>query len=152
MTNQTLRGLAAGFILSAGVMAAVYYTQPKTTDDKALNANNVNDYLHAKGMTAVTNDELEKLKANPAPQPTATKPAEKEKETKKIYTAKVKVSKGMSSGEVIDFLKEKKIITDTKGFADYLEKHKLEGDIKFGSHKVSSDMTFKKLAEAITSY
>ncbi|SDM81801.1 hypothetical protein SAMN04488137_2065 [Fictibacillus solisalsi] len=158
MTNTTLRGFAAGMIISSGLIAGVYYSQtPPEKEVKAeLNDSTVNTYLHSKNMTAITTEELQRLKENrvaAAAEPQGQeKPDEgkQEKEKPKVYQATLHVTRGMSTGEVCNFLENENIIKDSKSFLKYLRKNKLEGQVRFGTFKVNSSMDFKKLADAIT--
>lgn len=162
MTNHTLRGLGTGIILSTGLLATVYFTQTPDQKEAELNDNTVNTYLHSKNMTAISTAELQSLKertttatatapaaSTAAPKPSKAEP-KKEEPAEKVYRATVKVSQGMSTGEVCDFLEEKKIIKDSKGFLKYLRSKNLEGEVRAGTYKVNSKMDFKKLAGAIT--
>ncbi|MDN4074759.1 hypothetical protein [Fictibacillus terranigra] len=152
MTNNTLRGFSAGMILSAGLIAIVYFTQAPPEKEAELNDNTVNTYLHSKNMTAITTEELQTLKASRAAAAQKTSaPAPKAKsEEKVVYNATVHVSRGMSTGEVCDFLEKEKIIKDSKSFLKYLRSHKLEGEVRFGTYKVNSKMDYKKLADTLT--
>ncbi|MDM5338954.1 hypothetical protein QUF84_17200 [Fictibacillus enclensis] len=158
MTNTTLRGFAAGMIVSSGLIAGVYYSQtPPEKEVKAeLNDSTVNTYLHSKSMTAITTEELQRLKENrvaaaPALQEQDnSEEAKQEKEKPKVFKATLHVTRGMSTGEVCDFLEKENIIKDSKSFLKYLRKNKLEGQVRFGTFKVNSSMDFKKLADAIT--
>ncbi|KSU85764.1 hypothetical protein GA0061096_2051 [Fictibacillus enclensis] len=156
MTNTTLRGFAAGMIVSSGLIAGVYYSQtPPEKEVKAeLNDSTVNTYLHSKSMTAITTEELQRLKENrvgAAPAPKEQDNSEEAKQEKpKVFKAALHVTRGMSTGEVCDFLEKENIIKDSKSFLKYLRKNKLEGQVRFGTFKVNSSMDFKKLADAIT--
>ncbi len=152
MTNNTLRGFSAGMILATGLIAGVYFTQAPPEKEAELNDNTVNTYLHSKNMTAITTEELQTLKASrAAAAPKASEPATEAKPAEKVvYNTTLHVSRGMSTGEVCDFLEKEKIIKDGKSFLKYLRSHKLEGEVRFGSYKVNSKMNFKKLADALT--
>ncbi|MDN4525390.1 hypothetical protein [Fictibacillus fluitans] len=157
MTHTTLRGFAAGMIVSSGLIAGVYYSQtPPEKEVKAeINDSTVNTYLHSKSMTAITTEELQELKesrvAAAAPQEQDTPDAEKKQAEKpKVYKTTLHVTRGMSTGEVCEFLEKEHIIKDSKSYLKYLRKNKLEGQVRFGTFKVDSSMDFKKLSDAIT--
>lgn len=84
-----------------------------------------------------------------------TKKAEKEEaedDKEKVIKAKFTTKSGVVSQDIADILVEKKIIKDSKKFAKYLEDNDYSPYIQLGTFEVNSDMSFKELAETVTTY
>ncbi len=70
----------------------------------------------------------------------------------KVIKAKFTTKSGVVSQDIADILVEKKIIEDRQKFVDYLEDNDYSPYIQLGTFEVNSDMTFKELAETVTTY
>lgn len=78
---------------------------------------------------------------------------EKEKESDKdVITHTFTTDEGVVSQDIADILVDKKIIDDRQEFLNYLDDNGYSAKIQIGKFTVSSDMSFKELAEVITTY
>ncbi|HLR08022.1 MAG TPA: hypothetical protein VK136_02020 [Bacillota bacterium] len=64
------------------------------------------------------------------------------------YTLEIK--SGMNSSEISELLEENDIIDDAMEFSTFLEDEDYESDVQIGEFELSSDMSFKEIAEEIT--
>lgn len=94
----------------------------------------------------------------PIPQPTATvtptntptpQPTE---EPEEIIKAVIVVERGNSASMVCDKLEQEGIVKDGKDFRNYLRSLNLTDYINIGTYDLSSDMTYKQLAQILTGH
>lgn len=74
---------------------------------------------------------------------------EKKDEVKKVSFT---VKEGFVSNDIADILVENGIIDDSAKFVKYLEDNNYSPYIQLGTFEVTSDMSYKELAETITTY
>lgn len=76
---------------------------------------------------------------------------EKENPAKEIKTYTLKIEPGLASSSTISSVLEKNQIIDSASkFSKYLEDHDYSKYVQIGTFKLTSDMTFKEVAETIT--
>lgn len=78
------------------------------------------------------------------------KSKEEEDKDDEVVSYTLHIKDGMPSSEIGNLLEEHNIIEDSSKFNKYLEDEGYHKGVQLGKFKVSSDMTFKELAKAIT--
>jgi len=75
-----------------------------------------------------------------------------EKEEEEVKKVTFTTEAGVVSQDIADILIEKKVIDDRQKFLDYLEDNDYSPYIQLGTFEVTTDMSFKELAETVTTY
>lgn len=73
-------------------------------------------------------------------------------EDEDVITHTFTTTDGVVSQNIADILVEEKIIDDRREFLDYLDDNGYSARIQLGKFTVSSDMSYKEIAEIITTY
>ncbi|GIP61634.1 hypothetical protein J32TS6_01890 [Virgibacillus pantothenticus] len=116
-------------------------TKAKFAEDKSDNNEDKQENQNA------DKEDKNKAKQNNDKKQAADKEKNKEDE-KKTFTVNIK--EGMPSSEISDQLEANDIIDDAAKFNAYLEDNDYSQKVQLGKFKVSSDMSLKEIAEAIT--
>ncbi|MED3737975.1 endolytic transglycosylase MltG [Virgibacillus pantothenticus] len=116
-------------------------TKAKSAEDKSDNNEDKQENQNA------DKEDKNKAKQNDDKKQAADKEKNKEDE-KKTFTVNIK--EGMPSSEISDQLEANDIIDDAAKFNAYLEDNDYSQKVQLGKFKVSSDMSLKEIAEAIT--
>jgi hypothetical protein len=165
-----LRGIATGILIATIILGLTFivggYGDQKpnsennktNTENTALTDEDVQAYAKANKLVIITQEQYDQM-MNPTKEKQddkevdETTPEEEEQEKKeKVIELNLEIKSGMSTQEVADKLQKAKIIKNSNELIDYLAKHKLEGAVKAGDHKVTSKMSIADIAKEITSY
>ncbi|WP_408006775.1 hypothetical protein ACJROX_19020 [Pseudalkalibacillus sp. A8] len=160
MKNSGLRGFGAGLIVASGILALVHFQGTGNLDSEAkaesaeeITYEEVNKFLEKEGLVAIDQGKLDQLEGNQNTEDentTEEAPAE-ETEKEPVVTTTVVISKGTSTGQVIEYLESEKIIKSSDGLLNYLRSNNLENKVRFGNYEVNSKMTIAEIAKVITS-
>ncbi|WP_077212979.1 hypothetical protein [Bacillus dakarensis] len=155
MTAKGMRSFAAGLIVAAGVLAAVYYSGPteetKAQAPKSLTEEEMKTTLASSGYVILTEEELnEQLAAveQKEPKQEAVKEQKDQKE-KVVYRTIINVASGMTSIDVGNALVQGKIIDNAKTFFNEVEKRGLSNELRPGTFELDSSMTMDEVIAII---
>ena len=162
MKKQSVRSFAIGMLLSVCVIGSYYYYAEEKNDQKEtpINVKEATSYLHKEGFIVLSDAEytdlqksVEKRKQDQTNvnEETKEKKQEDQKKSKpKIYTYSLKVNNGMSISSIAALLSKEKIVKDQQEFETYLIDNDYHTKIQVGSFRLTSEMTFKQIAETLT--
>ncbi len=161
MKKQNLRSLAIGMLLSACIIASFYlYQDNNKQEQNTLNVSNTTTYLQREGFTVLTEAEytdlqtkLEESTQNQTkPNAGANKEEQEEpkEEKKETYSYTLKITSGMSISTIAELLFNENIVKDQEEFETYLIDNDYHTKIQVGSFRLTSDMSYKKIAETLT--
>ncbi|HET7658699.1 MAG TPA: hypothetical protein VFK37_10420, partial [Bacillales bacterium] len=168
MTKRGMRGFAAGLWVAAVVLAYYYYMgpKPKPTEAKPTEVTQaqVQTYLASHSEVAVDAKKYESLKDaskkassdksddksksdssdKSSKQSNDKSSSSSDKETKsnnQVKTYTLKVTSGMTGGEIGNMLERAGILSNGYQLAKYLENHNLENKVQLGTFTIKSNMS-----------
>jgi len=152
MTAKGMRSFAAGLIVSAGVLAAVYYSGPteetKAQAPKSLTEEEMKTTLASSGYVILTEEELnEQIAAVEKKEP--KQDAAMEQKEKVVYRTIINVATGMTSIDVGNALVQGKIIDNARTFFNEVEKRGLSSELRPGTFELDSNMTMDEVIAII---
>lgn len=179
--KQSVRFFSIGLFTSSVLLFGYYFFFNKDNGNlEALPIDDVISHVESEGYRVITEDEFisysllteeankeeakkledveieeEKQPKEEAKEKDDKKEQEKKeakKEEEKVKKVVIKTKKGVVSQDIADMLIENNIIDDRKKFLDYLDDNGYSEYIQLGKFEVSSDMSFKEIAEIITTY
>lgn len=118
----------------------------KEKADQEAAENEDTDTNQAADETATENDEEQTAQADDE---SATNQEENKQEDQKVYTYILKVEPNMMGPTISQLLADHKIIDDPQAFSRFLEDEGYSRYIQLGEHTLTSDMSFKEIAETI---
>lgn len=147
-----MRSFAAGLIVAAGVLAAVYYSGPteetKAQAPKSLTEEEMKTALASSGYVILTEEELNEQLAAVEKKVPKQEPA-KEQQEKVVYRTIINVATGMTSIDVGNALVQGKIIDNAKTFFNEVEKRGLSSELRPGTFELDSNMTMDEVIAII---
>jgi hypothetical protein len=161
MKANLVTSFAAGLLVSAGVCAVVYFSEPSSSDnnsEKSVQAPNEEEMiatLSSTGYIILTNEEWNKQlsaieeKDSDESEEKATEQTEDKVEEKIVYRTIVNVAQGMTSIDVGNALVQGKIIDNARTFFNEVEKRGLSNQLKPGTFELDSDMTLDEVMNII---
>lgn len=170
MTKSGLRGFAGGLILSSSILAIIYFQDPVQGSHTkqgitAVTDQDVEAYLDENNFVTVNQEEYETLvnekmeaeaqemaaqSTDENAQAASTDAGQEINKEDRLVVATLEITKGMSTGEVCNFLEEANIIKDSDELLNYLLNNGLEGLVRMGTYKVDSSMSIETIAAEIT--
>ncbi|RYL91602.1 hypothetical protein EWI07_10900 [Sporolactobacillus sp. THM7-4] len=169
MTKNGMRGFSAGILTACAVFAFFYYLifnpdgQSKPPVRQApLTESAVNRYLDSHNRVALDTTDYQKYQKwqedSAAKTPAAKSKTDNKKaaanshKTQKAITYEINIQSGMTPGDISSQLVQAKILKSGQKseFDSYLHNNHLEKYVQLGKFKVSSDMSFQKIAQVIT--
>lgn len=177
--KQPIRFFSIGLLVSS-VLLFVYYAyfeeeaKPEVITEE-LSIEDMIAEVEAKGHKVLTNDDYMALTLSPDDKPdskdsdkkendkkdkdsdkddknSSKKEDEEDEEDLSIITYTFETEDGVVSEDIADLLVKNKIIDDKWAFLSYLEDNDYMKYIQLGEFTVSNDMSFKDIAEIITTY
>ncbi|MGE6629309.1 endolytic transglycosylase MltG [Bacillus sp. NPDC077027] len=168
MTKKSIQTFAAGMIVATGILAIVFFITGKgeaeaNTTDEAKTAMvtqaDVKSYLDSKKEVSLNRDAYQELldykeKALKASEIDSTKNDDSKQDTQKTKaktkSLKIVIKNGMSTSDVSDMLEKEGIINSSKDFNDYVIDAGYHKEIRAGSFKLKTGMTFKQIVKSLT--
>ncbi|KHE67283.1 endolytic transglycosylase MltG [Halobacillus sp. BBL2006] len=149
--KQTVRSFALGLLTATIILGFFYWTDSDTkqTQSKPMSQSEMIHTLEESGYHIFDDDELRQISA----ENNESKESQKEKETTEIPPTSyaIDVVKGTTSKEISLKLEEAGVIEKAEEFDQYIKENQLSRYIQIGQVTLNSTMTFKEIAEAITS-
>lgn len=161
MTQKMLQGLATGIFFTTSILSLNFYftdnfqikNEVAPFSEEALQA-----FLQENDLITVNQTEYEQLLTNVEnidgeTTELHTNNQDVEEDIAEDVEAKeitIIITVGMSSGTVSLLLEEKGLIDDYQQFTDYLMNNQLESKIKAGEFQLSTELTIKEIADALT--
>lgn len=136
MKAETMRNFAAGILVAAGLLGAVYYLGPSKGTGTVEEMKSV---LTSKGYVVHTQEEWNKVSGVKTESATTQAKEEPKQETKQKLT--LTVASGMTSYEVSKALEQAKIIKSAKDFRKEVENRGLSSRLRLGTFEIDSSMT-----------
>lgn len=165
MTKKMLQGLATGILITTSILSFNFYFTDNFKIENGvapLSEHDLESFLQENDLITVNQTEYEQLLTmvenidsetaevrtnNQDIEGELEEDVEENLESKEI-TIIIKV--GMSSRSVGLLLEEKGLIDDYQQFTDYLVNNQLETKIKAGEFQLSTELTIKEIADALT--
>ena len=137
MKAETMRNFAAGILVAAGILGAVYYLGPSKGTGTV---EEMKSALASKGYVVHTQEEWNKA--------SGVKTTDKNSETatvEKKEKVKITVAEGMTSIDVGKALAQEKLIEKSRIFTDEVEKRGLSTKLRPGTYEVERGMTLDQI-------
>ncbi|WEG14268.1 hypothetical protein PU629_07885 [Pullulanibacillus sp. KACC 23026] len=169
MTQNGLRGFAAGVFLSCALVAIYYYILPHPTQSVTTKATSslkqaqVDRYLNDHGQIAMDEDTYKKWQADQekastpskdsaqsSDKTTSEKKAPTSPKTPAVKKMTITVKSGMGVWDVAKELEQNHIIKDKQTLYDYMHKNKYDKYLQLGKFTVSSDMSIDQITKVLT--
>lgn len=149
MIKARLQGLSVGIIFTTTIFACFYYgtglfegTTPTAEEAKEL--------LIKKGFVITLPTEEAKKTVQPKDPDKDLMETAASKEAPSIVTYTIKVETNMTTTEIADRLSKEKIIDDAAEFEAYMNDRDFSKKIQIGEFVVTSNMTYRQLANTLT--
>ncbi|KRG09404.1 endolytic transglycosylase MltG [Lederbergia galactosidilytica] len=165
MSAKSMRSFAFGLIIAACLSGIAYYStkdQSTTKEVKEPSVEEMTETLASEGYVIHTEEEWREQLAAAEKAETEEKEKEEAKKEEKakeepkeavkekiVYRTTVTVTKGMTSIDVGEALKNANIIKNPMDFVNEVEKQNLSQDLKPGSYEVDSNMKLKDVISVI---
>lgn len=140
MKAETMRSFAAGILVAAGILGAVYYLGPSKGTGTV---EEMKSALASKGYVVHTQEEWNNV--------SGAKTTDKNSETETVEKKekiKITVVKGMTSIDVGQALAKEKLVERSKIFTDEVEKRGLSSKLRPGTYEVERGMTLDQLVSS----
>ncbi|HBI05405.1 MAG TPA: hypothetical protein DDY49_15425 [Paenibacillaceae bacterium] len=137
MKAETMRNFAAGILVAAGILGAVYYLGPSKGTGTV---EEMKSALASKGYVVHTQEEWNKA--------SGVKTTDKNSETATVgkkEKVKITVAEGMTSIDVGKALAQEKLIEKSRIFTDEVEKRGLSTKLRPGTYEVERGMTLDQI-------
>lgn len=159
MKVNLITSFAAGLLVSAGVCAVVYFSEPAPAEKDAKKSveapkeEEMIQSLSTSGYIILTNEEWNKqlaaIEEKEAEKKQPEKEANAEEKEKIVYRTIVNVAPGMTSIDVGNALVQGKIIDNARTFFNEVEKKGLSNELKPGTFELDSDMSLEEVMNII---
>lgn len=159
MKANLITSFAAGLLVSAGVCAVVYFSEPAPAEKDAKKSveapkeEEMIQSLSTSGYIILTNEEWNKqlaaIEEKEAEKKQPEKEANAEEKEKIVYRTIVNVAPGMTSIDVGNALVQGKIIDNARTFFNEVEKKGLSNELKPGTFELDSDMSLEEVMNII---
>lgn len=159
MKANLITSFAAGLLVSAGVCAVVYFSEPAPAEKDAKKSveapkeEEMIQSLSTSGYIILTNEEWNKqlaaIEEKEAEKKQPEKEANAEEKEKIVYRTIVNVAPGMTSIDVGNALVQGKIIDNARTFFNEVEKKGLANELKPGTFELDSDMSLEEVMNII---
>lgn len=161
MTQKMLQGLATGIFFTTSILSLNFYFTDNfqiKNEFAPFSEEALQDFLQENDLITVNQTEYEQLLTNVEnidgeTTELHTNNQDVEEDIVEDVEAKeitIIITVGMSSGTVSLLLEEKGLIDDYQQFTDYLMNNQLESKIKAGEFQLSTELTIKEIADALT--
>ncbi|WP_226583044.1 hypothetical protein [Halobacillus litoralis] len=146
--KQWIQSYSLGLITATACLAITYWnteSQEAVNVPTPLTEEEMISKVEEKGYRIVTNEEWAALNAEGKIEEEPASPVSRP------ITLSMDISPGTTTPEISRKLLETNIIEDAESFESYMEDHEYSRYIQIGQATLTSDMSFKQIAEAITS-
>lgn len=140
MKARTMRSFAAGILVAAGILGAVYYLGPGNGTGTV---EEMKSALASKGYVVHTQEEWNNLSGGK----TTNQTNETDNVVKK-EKVKITVAEGMTSIDVGKALAQEKLIEKSRVFTEEVEKRGLSAKLRPGTYEVERGMTLDQIISA----
>jgi YceG-like family len=144
MTKQTIRSISLGMLFATSVIGAAYYMESDT-----LTTTKLHESLKKEGLIAISESEYKKLK-EAAKQDRTPSVSSNPSSSKTVYVYLLTIQKGEAPNDFAQKLEDAHIVPDADAFVTYLETHGLTRDVRAGTYKVHSGMSYGEIGNLIT--